>query len=49
MTCWAASPSRFGSSGRITATSARFEQAFSSDSGNSWQTNWIITMTTANA
>lgn len=28
----------------ITATSARFEQAFSCDDGQSWQTNWIITL-----
>jgi hypothetical protein len=30
----------------ITATSARFEQAFSYDDGQSWQTNWIITLST---
>jgi hypothetical protein len=29
----------------ITGRSARFEQAFSHDHGESWQTNWIITMT----
>jgi hypothetical protein len=29
----------------ITATSARFEQAFSYIEGQSWQTNWILTMT----
>ena len=28
----------------ITASSARFEQAFSYDDGQSWQTNWIITI-----
>jgi hypothetical protein len=29
----------------ITGRSARFEQAFSHDHGESWHTNWIITMT----
>ena len=29
----------------ITATSARFEQAFSYDDGHSWQTNWAIILT----
>jgi hypothetical protein len=29
----------------ITASSARFEQAFSYDDGQSWATNWIIALT----
>jgi hypothetical protein len=29
----------------ITASSARFEQAFSYDDGQSWATNWIIIVT----
>jgi len=29
----------------ITPTSCRFEQAFSSDDGNTWETNWIATDT----
>lgn len=32
---------------RITATSARWEQAFSSDEGNSWETNWYMDFTHA--
>ncbi len=28
----------------ITATSARFEQAFSYDDGHSWKTNWVISL-----
>ena len=28
----------------VTATSARFEQAFSYDAGQHWQPNWVITM-----
>jgi hypothetical protein len=27
----------------ITATSSRFEQAFSADGGKTWETNWIMT------
>ena len=30
---------------RITANSARWEQAFSLDEGNSWETNWIMDFT----
>lgn len=30
---------------RITATSARWEQAFSSDEGRNWETNWIMDFT----
>jgi hypothetical protein len=30
---------------RITPTSARWEQAFSADSGGSWETNWIMDFT----
>jgi len=30
---------------RITTTSARWEQAFSLDEGNSWETNWIMDFT----
>jgi hypothetical protein len=30
---------------RITATSARWEQAFSADGGASWETNWIMDFT----
>jgi hypothetical protein len=30
---------------RITGTSARWEQAFSLDAGNSWETNWIMDFT----
>jgi hypothetical protein len=30
---------------RITADSARWEQAFSLDEGNSWETNWIMDFT----
>ncbi len=29
----------------ITADSARWEQAFSSDAGKSWETNWVMNMT----
>jgi hypothetical protein len=29
----------------ITPDSARFEQAFSEDGGNAWETNWIMTFT----
>jgi hypothetical protein len=29
----------------ITPTSARFEQAFSTDGGKTWETNWIMTFT----
>jgi hypothetical protein len=32
----------------ITATSAKFEQAFSSDGGRTWETNWITTTTHSN-
>jgi hypothetical protein len=32
---------------RITAKSARWEQAFSSDEGNSWETNWYMDFTHA--
>ncbi|MFD1322185.1 hypothetical protein [Micromonospora sonneratiae] len=30
---------------RITSTSARWEQAFSTDGEQSWETNWVMTMT----
>ncbi|TAJ32438.1 MAG: DUF1579 domain-containing protein [Reyranella sp.] len=30
---------------RITPTSARWEQAFSDDEGNSWETNWYMDFT----
>lgn len=30
---------------RITATSARWEQAFSPDAGTTWETNWIMDFT----
>lgn len=30
---------------RITPTSARWEQAFSDDGGNSWETNWYMDFT----
>lgn len=30
---------------RITAKSARWEQAFSTDEGNSWETNWFMDFT----
>ena len=29
----------------MTATSARWEQAFSTDGGNRWETNWIMELT----
>ena len=29
----------------ITATSSRFEQAFSDDGGKTWETNWVMTFT----
>jgi len=30
---------------QITATSTRWEHAYSSDSGKIWETNWIMTFT----
>ena len=30
---------------QITPTSARWEQAFSADGGQNWETNWIMQLT----
>ena len=31
----------------VTPNSSRFEQAFSSDGGKTWETNWVMTFTRA--